>query len=104
MTDKRLGDVVEGMGKLEAGVGKLANLPGAPEAGNGAAGIDPKEHGHLTLAALFQQLRDDEAAAKRDDAHWYGKEAFQQILGGKPEAQPAGKAKEQDQGIERGDS
>ena len=31
------------------------------------------------LAALFKEIRADEAAAKREDAHWYGREAFRNI-------------------------
>ncbi len=50
-------------------------------------------------AALFKEMRADEEAAKREDAHWYGKEAFQQILDGKTEAPAAEKGK--DKGIER---
>jgi len=37
------------------------------------------------LAALFKEIRADEAAAKREDAHWYGKEgarALHDILHG----------------------
>jgi len=66
-------------------------------------GMDPKEHGHLTLASLVEEMRQDEAAGKSEDAHWYGKEALQKILGGKtdaPEPKPA-KGKEQNQEIER---
>jgi rubrerythrin len=35
-----------------------------------------KEHGHTTLAELFAEIRRDEAAAKKEDAHWYGREVF----------------------------
>ena len=85
-----IGDVLKGLHRMEAGVVRLADVPGAPEAGYGAAetpdpapGMDPKGHGHLTLSGLFQEIREDEAAAKREDAHWYGT------------------AREKDQGIER---
>ena len=51
------------------------------------------------LAALFKEIRADEAAARREDAHWYGKEAFQKILEGKTEAPAVEKGK--DNGMER---
>ena len=51
------------------------------------------------LAALFKEIRADEAAAKREDAHWYGKEAFQRILDAKTKTPAAEKGK--DRGIER---
>lgn len=51
------------------------------------------------LAALFKEIREDEAAGKREDAHWYGKEAFQKILDGTTEAAAA--EKDKDKGIER---
>ena len=50
-------------------------------------------------AALFKEIREDEAAGKREDAHWYGKEAFQKILDGPTEAAAVEKGK--DKGIER---
>lgn len=56
-------------------------------------------HGHETLSGLFEEMRSDEAAGKREDAHWYGKEAFKKILDGKSETPPSAIAK--DQGIER---
>ena len=50
------------------------------------------------LAALFEEMRADEAAAKREDAHWYGKKTREQLLDGKTE----GTAKiGKDKGIER---
>ena len=52
------------------------------------------------LAALFKEMRADEAAAKQEDAHCYGKEAFQKILDGKTKAAPAVE-KSKDRGIER---
>ena len=51
------------------------------------------------LAALFKEIRADEAAAKREDAHWYGGEAFRNILDAKADAPAAEKTK--DKGIER---
>ena len=51
------------------------------------------------LAALFNEIRADAAAAKREDAHWYGKEAFRNILDGKTKAPTVEKGK--DKGIER---
>lgn len=50
-------------------------------------------------AALFKEIRKDEAAGKREDAHWYGREAFQKILDGTTEAAAVEKGKAQ--GIER---
>ena len=46
------------------------------------------------LAALFKEIREDEAAAKREDAHWYGMEAFKRILDAKTKAPADEKAKE----------
>jgi predicted amidohydrolase YtcJ len=51
------------------------------------------------LAALFKEIREDEAAAKREDAHCYGTEAFKNILDAKEQAPAAEKTK--DKGIER---
>jgi hypothetical protein len=51
------------------------------------------------LAALFKEMREDYAAAKREDAHWYGREAFQDIVDGKTKPPAAEKTK--DKGIER---
>jgi hypothetical protein len=63
----------------------------------------PEHEGEETLnceklAALFKEMRADEAAAKREDAHWYGKESIQKNLG-KSEAPAAEKSKDRD--IER---
>jgi len=52
------------------------------------------------LAALFKEIRADEAAGKREDAHGYGKEAFQKMLDGKTNA-PAAAEKDKDKEIER---
>lgn len=51
------------------------------------------------LAALFNEMRADEAAGKQEDSHWYGKEAIQKMLGGKTEAPAAELGKDKD--IER---
>ncbi len=51
------------------------------------------------LAALFKEIRADEAAAKREDAHWYEKEAFKKILDGKTKAVAVEMGK--DKGMER---
>jgi hypothetical protein len=51
------------------------------------------------LAALFQEMREDESAGKHKDAHRYGKESFQKILDGKAETPAPEKGK--DKGIER---
>jgi hypothetical protein len=55
------------------------------------------------LAALFKEIREDEAAAKREDAHWYGMAAFEKFLDARKKAPAAEKAqdKETDKGIER---
>jgi hypothetical protein len=45
------------------------------------------------LAALFKEMREDEAAAKREDAHWYGN---QKSLDEKTNAPPAEKDKAKD--------
>jgi hypothetical protein len=58
-----------------------------------------KQHGHLTLAGLFAEIRADEEAGKREDAHWYGRDVFEQIRGGKTETPTAEKGKDKD--IER---
>ncbi|HYV37930.1 MAG TPA: hypothetical protein VE988_19755 [Gemmataceae bacterium] len=51
------------------------------------------------LAALFKELREDEAAAKQGDACRYGKEAFQRLLDAKTKAPAPEKGK--DKNIER---
>ena len=58
-----------------------------------------KLHGHETWSDLFKEIRADEAAGKRDDAHCYGREAFRKILDGKTEAPAVVKGKDRD--IER---
>ncbi len=59
----------------------------------------PKMHGHETLAGLFAEIRAEELAGKREDAHQYGKDSYQSILDSKAAAPPA--RMEKDQGIER---
>jgi hypothetical protein len=51
------------------------------------------------MAALFIEMRADEAAAKREDAHWYGREASQDM----PEenTKSPGNVKDKDWDIER---
>lgn len=63
--------------------------------------MNPKEHGHETLADLFKEMQADYAAAKIRDEQPVGKEAFQKLLDGK--AQPAvdKPAPQQNRGIER---
>jgi hypothetical protein len=56
-------------------------------------------HGHESLSDLFAEIRADEVASRREDAHRYGKEAFKKILDGKSET-PAAEMT-QDKGIER---
>ena len=50
------------------------------------------------LAALFRELREDYAAAKREDAHWYGRDAFQKLLDERAKAPAVEKDK---RGLER---
>jgi hypothetical protein len=59
------------------------------------------EQGKLGKAtrALFEEIRADEAAAKREDAHWYGKLTYRETLDEKAVTPAAEKGK--DQGIER---
>ena len=101
-----IGDVVNDLARMEAGVVRLADMPDAPEAGYVMTeplepGMDPKEHGHTTLSALFEEIRQDEAARGRDEAAPSGRDVLREILGGKTEAPAPEPAKEQDQGIER---
>jgi hypothetical protein len=51
------------------------------------------------LAALLKEMREDYAAAKRQDAHWYGREAFPEILDGK--TKPPAAEKTNDKSNER---
>jgi hypothetical protein len=54
------------------------------------------------LAALLKEIQADEAAAKREEAHWYGMEALKRhrkILDEKAKA--LGTEKANDKGIER---
>jgi hypothetical protein len=50
-------------------------------------------------AELFQEIRADEAAAKREDAHWYPQMSLQQLRDEKPKSPPAEKG--YDRGNER---
>jgi len=94
--------------EFNAFVGEIIQLMLSPgeEAGRRFAPEDEKEafkreHGHETLAGLFAEIRADEAAAKREDAHGYGygKEALREILGGTTGDAAAEKGK--GHGIER---
>jgi hypothetical protein len=58
-----------------------------------------REHGHESLAGLFEEIRADEVAGKREGAHWYGRNAFKAILNGKTETPATEMSK--DNGIER---
>ena len=49
--------------------------------------------------ALMKEVREDEAAGKREDAHWYGKDTFQKLLDGTTKAPAAEKSKDKE--IER---
>ena len=53
------------------------------------------------LAAIFKEMREDYAAGKREEAHWYGREAFQDILDAKTKTPTVEKDKDKDRGIER---
>jgi hypothetical protein len=48
------------------------------------------------LTTLGNEIRADEAARKREDADWYGKEAFQKFLDGKTSAPAVEKGKDRD--------
>jgi hypothetical protein len=50
-------------------------------------------------SALRKEIAADPEAGKREDAHWYGTEAFQKILNEKSKAPAPEKGK--DRGIER---
>ena len=58
-----------------------------------------KQQGHETLADLFAELRADEAAAKREDAHWYGRLSLKALMSGWTEAPATEKGNDKD--IER---
>ena len=47
---------------------KLAEVRAANRA-DPVSGIDPKKDGHESLADLFREIRADEAAGKREEAH-----------------------------------
>jgi hypothetical protein len=67
-----------------------------------AKSLEPESDGVLScqkLAALFKEMRADEAAGKGEDAHRYEKEAGQKTLEGKTNPPAAEKAKDKD--IER---
>jgi hypothetical protein len=53
----------------------------------------------MGVAALLKETLADEAAGKREDAHWYGMETLRKIADGKTEAPAAEKGKDRD--IER---
>jgi len=52
------------------------------------------------LSDLFYEWRADYAAAKREDAHWYGKSSLHELRADKSPPQPAA-TNEKDRGIER---
>jgi hypothetical protein len=58
-----------------------------------------KEHGHLTLADLLAEIRADEAAGKREHAHFYGKDSPNNSEGGITKTPAAEKTKDKE--IER---
>ena len=49
--------------------------------------------------ALMKEVREDEAAGKREDAHWYGKDTIQKLLDGTTKTPAAEKSKDEE--IER---
>jgi hypothetical protein len=51
------------------------------------------------LAALFKEMREDEAAVKQEDAHWCGSEALQKLREAGTKAPSAETGKDKD--IER---
>lgn len=79
VVDKYVEGVVEEIARLEAGVVRLAGVPGAENAGYELA-VDraceeyAKSHGHDTLKSLFAEIRADREASKAPDAHVYGKD------------------------------
>jgi hypothetical protein len=100
-----IGDVVKDLVQMEAGVVRLADVPGAPEAGYVLTeplepGMDPTEHGHTTMSALFEEIRRDEAM-KREQSPASDKESLQKILSGKAEPAAPEPTRENNQGIER---
>jgi hypothetical protein len=62
-----------------------------------AEGENERWHTAAEQAALFKEIRTDEAAGKREDAHWYAMEAFKNVLGRKAEIPIT--EKEKDKGI-----
>ena len=60
--------------------------------------INPQEHGHATLAGLFAEMRADEAAGKREEAHMVRMGDMRQLLGGK--AEEPDKTHDRDLGME----
>jgi hypothetical protein len=60
-----------------------------------------KQHGHETLAGLFAEIRGDEAAGKREDAHWYGRLSLKTMLNNKTETPAAEKGNDKEIEIER---
>jgi hypothetical protein len=87
-----MGEMVNDLvAKIEAHIDDLITLT-ADAMHDPVSGLDPKEHGHQTWAGLFEEIRNDEAAAKRSDAHGFGydpvhnaaaQEAFLKILNGR---------------------
>lgn len=61
--------------------------------------VDDKPITLQDLAALVEEMRADEAAAKQEPGHWYGKSALEKMLEGKTKAPSAEKVKDRD--IER---
>lgn len=97
MRDKS-GDFMKALPALEARVVKLADLATTShEPPDPVSGFDPKEHGHATLASLFAEWRQDEAARKEPSG--LVELLTNQILHGPSELPEADK--EQGHGIER---
>jgi len=65
----------------------------------GETGMENEYYSAEELANLFKEIRADEAAGKREDAHWYRKESLKELVNEKTKAQTA--EKDKDRGIER---
>ena len=49
-------------------------------------GMDPKEHGHPTLSAFFEEIRQDEAARKREEQDGVRRTPERTTVGPEPES------------------
>ena len=62
------------------------------------SGIEPKNHGHETLASLLAEIRGDEAAGREQQARQDGQDTLREILGGKTPAPRSVKDRDQSRG------